>query len=602
MTTLTRSETKEEDCWNVKNLYPSLTDWEKDFKQATSSEAAPHWPELSSYRGRLGSSAAVLKEGLEKYFAIGRKLDKIYTYTHLRHDEEITEENHKKAYEKALGLYHEFKEESAWLEPEILALPKETLDSYLKDPILATYKVYLDKLIHLREHTLSTEQEELLALAGKALETPYKVFSSLNNADFKFPPAIDQQGQSRELTHGLYQLYLRDRDRVLRENAFKTLHRHYEGFENSLCELIQGQLQTHRFNAKARHYDSCLEAALKPKDIDTSVYKSLIEAVRSEISALHEYVDLRKKVLKLDELHLYDLYVPLTSHFDMRLTYPEAEKITIESVAPLGSDYQNALRDGLEKKRWVDRYENKNKRSGAYSSGCYDSFPYILLNFKGILNDLFTLAHEAGHSMHSLLSKQSQPYHYSRYPIFVAEVASTFNEELLVHYLLKNAKSKDEKIFLINQKIEDIRATLFRQTLFAEFELLIHEKVERKEPLTPALLKEEYRKLNAFYYGPNIVIDKEIDIEWARIPHFYYDFYVYQYATGISAALSLASRVLQGGEAEREQYLTFLKSGSSQYPLDLLKTAGIDMRSPAPIKTAIGKFRALVHELDQLLS
>jgi oligoendopeptidase F len=596
---LLRSEVKDEDIWNIEELYPNFQSWKHAFKQVSPNDQSP-WPELLSYKGRLGESPKILLEALTTSFSLSRQLEKLYTYAHLRHDEDITNPEHKNGYEKALTLLHLFAESTSWMEPEILSLPQNVLDEFLQSPVLAKYAFHLEKLVRLRKHTLSEEQEALLALAHRALEAPYKAFSALNNADFKFGTIEDSSGNKIELTHGSYQLCLRSRDRPLREKAFKTIHGKYAEYENTLCELIHGQVQSHLFESKARHYQSCLEAALKPKNIDLDVYHALIKAVRGEISALHDYTSLRKKVLGLDSLHLYDLHVPLTAELDIKMDYAEGEQAVIESVAPLGEEYQNILREGLRDKRWVDRYENKNKRSGAYSSGCYDSMPYILMNFKGILNDVFTLAHEAGHSMHSYLSRKSQPYHYSSYPIFVAEVASTFNEELLMTYLKSRAKTKEEKIYLINQQIETIRTTLFRQTLFAEFELLIHELVEQNTPLTPELLKNEYIKLNRVYFGPNVTIDEEVSSEWSRIPHFYYDFYVYQYATGISASIALADRVLKGGKNERDHYLSFLKGGCSHYPIDLLKMAGVDMRSPEPVKAAIDKFRTLVKELTAL--
>lgn len=595
-----RTEVNEQNTWNVKELFSDFQTWEKVFNQA-SEERSPPWPQFTAFKGRLSESPLVLMEALTIFLSISRQLEKLYTYVHLRHDEDITNVEHKNGYEKALALIHQFSECASWLEPEILGLPEELLKEYLASPALEKYLFYLEKMIRLKKHSLSKEQEELLAIANRALEVPYKAFASLNNADFKFDNAVDAQGNSHELTHGSYQLFLRNRDPVLRKSAFEAMHQKYANFENTLCELIHGQVQNHLFEAKARKFQSCLEASLKPKNIDLSVYHSLIEAVRNEIDALHDYISLRKKILNVEELHLYDLYVPLTAQLDIKLNYEEGEKAVIESVAPLGEDYQNQLRDGLQVRRWVDRFENKNKRSGAYSSGCYDSQPYILMNYKNILNDVFTLAHEAGHSMHSLLSRQSQPFHYASYPIFVAEVASTFNEELLMVHLKKQAKTKEEKIYLINQQIETIRTTLFRQTLFAEFELLIHELVEKNIPLSPALLKSEYLKLNQFYFGPGIVIDQLIENEWSRIPHFYYNFYVYQYATGISASIALAEKVLKGGKTDRDHYLAFLKGGCSKYPIDLLEMAGVNMRSPEPVKAAIGKFRTLIKELSALI-
>ena len=388
----------------------------------------------------------------------------------------------------------------------------------------------------------------------------------MNNADFKFGTVQDSKGESRELTHATYGLFIRDQDRTLRENSFKKLCGKFEEFQNTLCELLNGRIQEHLFTARARHYPSCLDAALFPKDISPKVYRSLIQTARDNIHVLHEYMALRKQLLGLDQLHVWDLYVPLSGQVDITMDYAEAEQIVVESVAPLGAEYQKLLQDGLSKGRWVDRYENQNKRSGAYSSGCYDSMPYILMNYKGILRDVSTLAHEAGHSMHSLLSRKHQPYHYSDYTIFEAEVASTFNEDLLNRTLLERMKTKEEKIFLLTEQIEDIRTTFFRQTMFAEFELMMHEWAEQDRPITPELLKEEYRKLNQFYFGPHVVLDSPIEMEWARIPHFYYNFYVFQYATGISAALALAEKVVQGANNDRDAYLNMLKSGGSQFP------------------------------------
>jgi oligoendopeptidase F len=481
-------------------------------------------------------------------------------------------------------------------------LPPASIENYFKDSRLQPYRFYLEKILRMRPHTLTADKEELLAMAGKALQTSPKAFSALNNADFKFDRIKDSKGLEHELTHGLYQLYLRSEDRELRKNAFETLHGKFAEFENTLSELIYGEIQSHVFYARARKYKSSLEAALFPKRIPETVYSSLIGAVRKGLPSLHRYVSLRKKILQIQEIHFYDLYVPLVSHVDMKMDYPKAEELVIESAAPLGPEYQLLLSTGLTREKWVDRYENKNKRSGAYSSGCFDSFPYILMNYRGILKDVFTLAHEAGHSMHSQLSRMHQPYHYSHYPIFVAEVASTFNEELLMHLLLQKATRKEEKLFLINEKLEDIRGTLFRQTMFAEYELRLHEYVEKEIPLTPHLLKETYRSLNKDYFGPETYIDAEIDYEWSRIPHFYYNFYVYQYATGISAALALSEKVLSGDKNAREDYLTFLKKGGSLYPIDLLKIAGVDMSENFAVEATIKKFDSLVSELENLTS
>lgn len=601
MTLKKREEVSKEDCWNVEALYPTIKAWSDSLRQAYSPDTPLKWPQLASFKGKLHESAETLKSALDLSMEIGRELTKLYTYAHLKHDEDITNDTHKVIYNQITSLLHDFAQECAWFEPELLAFSKNQIDQALDSPVLKDYRFHLEKILRVKKHMLSHEKEELLALAGKALQTPSKSFCAINDADFKFEPARDKEGKPHPLSHGTFGLYVRDQDRTLRESAFKNVHGKYLDYENTMTELLNGEVQNHLFNAQARHYSSCLDAALFPKNIDSSVYHALIQAVDENISSLHRYMDLRQKVMGIDELHLYDMYVPLTKDVDIRMSYQEAEDLVIESVAPLGQEYQNALQKGLKNHGWVDRYENQNKRSGAYSSGCYDSMPYILMNYKNVIRDVFTLAHEAGHSMHSLLSHQNQPFQYGDYPIFLAEVASTFNEELLMQLLLKRFTKKEEQIFLINQKIEDIRATLFRQTMFAKFELFIHEMGEKNIPITPKALKDEYLKLNSFYFGPNVIVDPEAVIEWARIPHFYYNFYVFQYATGISAALALADRVTQGGKTERDDYLSFLKSGSSRYPIEILQGAGVDMRSPQPVSSAIKKFDGLVDKLGKLL-
>ncbi len=520
-----RNEVPSEDRWNVEALYPNQKAWEESFKNfAPNLQQTPYWPKLQTFQGSLEKGVEKVREALDVMQEIDRRLSQLYTYAHLRHDEDISNPEFKKIYEQILMLVHAFSQETAWFQPELMTLSDTLLEEYLNSSLLTDYRFYLEKMIRMKKHTLSSDNEKLLALAGQALQTAHKTFSAINDADFKFGIVLDGQGNTKPLSHATYGIYIREQDRLLREKSFKQYHQHYDSYQNTLCELLSGQIQNHVFQARAHRFSSCLEAALFPKNIDTSVYHALIRAVHEGMHTLHRYMKLRKRILQVDQLHLYDIYVPLTSAVDIRMSYKEAEKIVIESVAPLGAEYQELLRKGFQEQRWVDRYENQNKRSGAYSSGCYDSMPYILMNYKGLLRDVFTLAHEAGHSMHSLYSRNNQPYQYSDYPIFLAEVASTFNEDLLNRLLLKRCNHPHEKIFLLNQKIEDIRGTLFRQTMFAEFELLIHQYVEQGVPLTPQLLKEEYRKLNEVYFGPDTFIDPEIEIEWARIPHFYYNF------------------------------------------------------------------------------
>lgn len=596
-----RSQIEPDDRWNVESLYPSLKEWEKDYSSLCTANQPHPWKAITSLKGTLSNGPEAVKKALETFLDASRKLTKLYTYAHLRHDEDIADDSHKQAYNKILASLHDFAEATSWFEPELLAMDETAIYGLITSPSLTPYRFHLEKILRVKKHMLSPEGESLLAMAGKAMQAPHKAFSALNDADFVFGSVLDSKGEAKELTHGSYAMFLRDRDRTLRENAFKTLQGKYLSHQNTLCELLGGEIQTHFFNAKARNYASCLDAALFPKNIDTEVYHSLVSAVKDNLPVLHKYIGLREKVLGTGQLHLYDMYVPLVSAVDIHLPYKEAEEIVIESVAPLGSQYQNLLKKGLKDQRWVDRYENKNKRSGAYSSGCYDSSPFILMNYKGLLRDVFTLAHEAGHSMHSLYSHTHQPYHYGDYPIFLAEVASTFNEELLMRLMLERAKSKEERAYLINEKIEDIRGTLFRQTMFAEFELWIHQAIEQNIPLTPKLINDTYRELNARFFGPRVMIDPEAEAEWARIPHFYYNFYVFQYATGISAALALAERVTKGGRDEREDYLSFLKAGCSRYPIDILKGAGVDMRSPHPVASAIKTFGKWVDLLSEEL-
>ncbi len=597
-----RKDVAEQDRWNLKSLYPSLDAFKEDLKSLVPQENPPFFASACVYKGKLGENASNLLNTLTAFFDIERKLRKLYTYAHLLHDEEITTEEPKVAYNTIMAIYHQFSQETAWLQPEILGLDEKRLQSYLSDPLLKDYHFFLEKLARLKPHTLPEAQENLLALAGQALDTPQKAFSAINNADFKFGTIKDSQNNDKELTHATYGMYLRDSDRTLRKNAFMSMHKQYMSYENSLAELLSGNVQAHLFEARARNYSSCVQAALFPKNIDVQVYRALIEAVHSRIDLLHRYTALRKKVLEVDELHYYDLYVPLVASVDLTFSYDEAEDLVINSMKPLGEKYVSLLHEGLKTGRWVDRYENENKRSGAYSSGCYDSMPYILMNYKGILRDVFTLAHEAGHSMHSLLSRKKQPYHYSDYAIFVAEVASTFNEEFLMQTLVAKAKTDLEKAFLINEKLEDIRGTLFRQVSFAEFELFIHECAEKRIPLTPQLLKDKYAELTRFYYGKELVLDPEVAVEWARIPHFYYNFYVYQYATGISAALALAEGVRHEGQPAVDRYLNFLSSGSSDYPIEILAKAGVDMRTPQPVQNALNEFETYINELEKLLN
>lgn len=591
-----RSEIPSQDRWNVEALYSNESAWKADLEKLQGA-GTPRFPQIGTYKGKLSDPKSTARL-LETYLDLDRKLAKLITYAHLRMDEDLGNDEYKSGYGLISSLIYDFQHECAWIEPELLSLNESDFKRLMGE--LSPYKFYLEKIGRMRPHTLSKDMEELLALSGKALDTSQKAFSALNNADLVFAPAIDSKGVEHPLTNGSYMSFVRSTDRVLRKSAFINLHKGFEAHANTLCELIQGQVQSHLFVAKARKFGGCLEAALFPHQVDSAVYENLIASVRRNLPLMHEYIALRKKLLNLSDLHLYDLAVPLVPEMEVKMNYQEACQAVIASVAPLGKEYQNNLKQGLLKDRWVDIYENARKRSVAYSSGCYDSMPYILLNYQGNLNDIFTLAHEAGHSMHSLLSRTNQPYVYSSYPIFVAEVASTFNEQLLMDHLKSTMKGKRELAYLVNHQIEQIRSTIFRQTLFAEFELTIHRLAEEGIPLTPALLKEKYVQLYRDYYGPELVLDDEVGIEWARIPHFYYNFYVYQYATGLSAALALHEKAIASSDATKK-YLEFLSSGGSRYPIDLLQRAGVDVRSKdpkvSPVDAAMRHFSQLIEEL-----
>jgi len=592
-----RADIPDENKWKVEEMYLSEDLWEKDLTLYSSKDS---FKPLLAHQGKLGENAEHLEETLNLLFDIDRVLEKLYTYAHLRFDEDLGNDSHKKAYSRIQSIYHEFQLASVWIEPELLSIKEEDFQKICQSEKLKKYHTFLHKISRMREHTLTEKEEALVALSAKALSTSQKTFSAFNNADMKFNKAVDSEGKEHELSQGLFSAYLKSTDRVLRKSAFENIHQAYLDHENTLAEVLGGQVQTHIFMARAKNYSSSLEAALYPHQIDLTVYTNLIDSVKRRKDVLHKYISLRKRLLGVDSLHLYDLYVPLVEEESFHMEYADAKDLILEAFQPLGEEYVATLAKGLGEQRWVDVYENKKKRSGAYSSGCYDSFPYILMNYNGTLNDVFTLAHEAGHSMHSFLSHKHQSFVDAQYPIFVAEVASTFNEQLLLQTLLKKAKSKREKAFLINHAIDGIRATLFRQTLFADFELKIHEWAEKGIPLTPTFLKEEYRKLNAEYYGEDLAVGEYADIEWARIPHFYYNFYVYQYATGISAALALVDGAVKDS-GKRARYLEFLSSGGSKFPIDLLKLAGVDMNTPAPVLSAIDHFEMLVDELALLL-
>ena len=616
-----RNQVPIEDQWDLKPFFATESDWNQALENLMEEqEPMKKWPKLLALQGRLHEGAKQVKETLETITSTRRTLEKLYVYAHLRRDENSADDVWMGHHKALSNLFQDFGVAVSWFDPELLTLPESTLDELVQDPGLAEYKVYLQKIIRMKPYTLSEDLESLLAQSDKALKTARRAFSAFNDSDLTFPAICDSHGKQHELTHGSYSLYMQHPDRVLRENAFKNYLSTYGRYAHTLCELLVGNAERNSYIARARGYANSLEAALYPHNIDVAVYHTLIETVRQHLGSLHAYMELRRVVLKLDTLHPYDFHVSLVKDIEKKIPYEKGRDLVVESVSRLGPDYQAILKEGLKQGRWVDRYENRYKRSGAYSSGCYDSAPYILMNYKQLARDVSTLAHEAGHSMHSYLSHHTQRYQDADYPIFVAEVASTFNEELLADLMMQRAENDAERIFFLHEQIEKVRGTLFRQTLFAEFELFIHTSVEQHQPLTPQRIQAYYLQLVREYYGPAVTWDEEIVHEWSRIPHFYHSFYVYQYATGISAAIALANAVraeetkpqaqAQGqpqaqaqvqGQGARDRYLEFLKSGGSRYPLDLLERAGVNMRSPEPVKNALLQFDNLVQKLRVLL-
>ncbi len=591
-----RSEIKTGDTWDLGSLYPSEEAWEEDFKKFEAEIAG-----YDDYRGKLGESAATLKACLDFDYGLDRLGERLGVYAFLRTTEDQADSDAQRRVGRFQHAATKAAQAGSFIRPELLAIDKETLDGFLAEPELELYRLAVEQLVRYRPHTLSGPEENLMAMQGEMAGAASKAFRQLLDADLKFGTVVDENGDEVELGNSTFSKFLQSPDRSVREKAFRQYYEQFTAHENTLAAMLSGSVAKDIYYAKARNYDSALSAALFPDNAPQAVYDNLIAAVRKNLPAVHRYLDVRRRKMKLDDIHHYDTYVPILS--DVKTDYPweEAVSTVIESLQPLGSEYCQTLEKGLSG-RWADRYPNKGKQSGAFSCGTFDGDPYILMNYKpDVLNDLFTLTHEAGHSMHSFYSAGNQPFPYYNYTIFVAEVASTFNEQLLSHHLLGKAEDDKQRAYLINTEIDDIRGTIVRQTMFAEFEKIIHEMAEAGEPLTVQALKDTYGKLLKDYFGPDFVIDEELSLECLRIPHFYRAFYVYKYATGMSAAIALSQRVLNGGEAELSDYLNFLKGGCSQYPLDLLRGAGVDLEKPEPVDTALAHFDNLVTELDELV-
>jgi oligoendopeptidase F len=584
------------DTWDLSSLYPHDDAWETAFRKYESRIRG-----YERFRGQLGNGASVLADCLKFDLDLDRLADRLGNYAHLK----TAEDQANSTYQRMLGRFQHAAtragQAASYIRPEILALPAARIKQYLAAAELRPYRLLLQRILRYKKYTLGKKEEELLAMQGEMAQTARHAFRQLHDADLKFGLVTNDKGEQLELSNATFLHLLHSPQREVRRTAFHQYYDQFQAHENTLAATLSGSIQTDIYYARARGYDSALAAALYPDNVPPAVYDNLIASVRRHLPAVHHYYDLRRRKMRLKDIHHYDTYVPILTGREAQRTWRQAVELVVAALAPLGAAYVSVLERGLHA-RWCDRYPNRGKQSGAFSSGGYDGDPYILMNYKPeLLEDVFTLAHEAGHSMHSHLSARSQPYAYYQYTIFVAEVASTFNEQLLSRHLLDQAQDDAERAYLVNREIDSIRATIVRQTMFAEFEQQTHALVESGEPLTVQALKDIYRRLLEAYFGPEFSLDDQLALECLRIPHFYRAFYVYKYATGLAAAIALSQRVLAGAPQELQDYLGFLKAGCSKDPLDLLRDAGVDMERPEPVDTALQHFQGLVAELDALL-
>ncbi len=593
-----RSETPEAHSWNLQPMYEDRSAWEKDFEVLSNSIQ-----KMSEFQGTLAESAEQLLKAVTCYLDLVRHVEKIYTYAHLKSDEDTADSTHLGDLQRVMKLYSEFAALSSYFTPELLEIDDAVLEGYLADERLKDVRRMLTEIVRYKPHTLSHEEETLLALGSEVFGSAGKIFSQLNNADLDFGTIL-VNGEEQALSHSTYSVFLKHQDREIRKTAYEQYYQVFDGHKHTIAASLTGSVKKDVYLARVKRFNSAIEGSLFSDNVDVAVYDALIDAVSNGLAPLHTYYELRKKCLGFDSVRLYDTYVPIVEDLEAKHSYDEAAEILCESLAPLGDEYVNTMRAGLTTDRWVDRFENKGKRSGAYSSGCFDSPPYILMNYKDDdLRDVYTLTHEAGHSMHSWYSKNNLNYQDSSYSIFVAEVASTFNEQLLTAHLRKKyADDKKMTAYLINHQIDDIKATFYRQTMFAEFEKIIHEKEESGEPLTIDSYREIYGGLLSKYFGSAVELQDIDNLECLRIPHFYSAFYVYKYATGLAAAIALSEQVLSGDEGAVKRYLNFLKSGCSKHPLELLKDAGVDMTSPQPVEATVTVLGRLVDELEATLA
>lgn len=590
-----RSTIEEKYKWKIDKMYSSKEEIEKDI-----SKVKNLIQEVKEYKGKLSES----KENLYKVLNISENASRIvqnlYVYTHMKQHEDTRINDNQGRATKTEMLSTDLGVATSYIVPEILAIEENKLSEYLKDEKLSFYTKYIKDILRDKPHTLSEREEEILAATSELSTIPENVYDMLAYADMEFPEIEDEEGNKVKLSHSNYSLFIKSKNSRVRKDAFEGEFSTYEKYKNTFASMLYGGIKSEIFYAKTRKYNSAIEASLFSDDVSLDVYNNLISAIDKSIPNLNKYVELKKKFLGLNEIHMYDLYVPLTDKFDMDIPYDKAQDIILEALKPLGEEYLKVIKSAFDE-GWIDVYDNEGKKGGAYSWGSYDSHPYILMSYKNDLNSLFTLVHELGHSVHSHYSRTSQPFLYSDYKIFVAEVASTLNELLLINYLLENSKSKDETIYLLNYYLEQFRTTVHRQTMFAEFEKIVHQRVESGEPLTADEFTNIYYKLNEKYYGKSAIVDKQIGIEWARIPHFYSNFYVYKYATGFSAASALSQQILSEGSTAVDRYINFLKSGGSEYPLEQLKSAGVDMTKKESIEEALNVFAELVNKLEKEL-
>lgn len=588
-----RAEVPSEHRWKLEHIFPNQEAWDTEFRKVKGLLG-----QVTEFQGKLKDAGAIARcFALEDEVSL--HTERLYVYANMRHHENMADPTYQALSDKSKKLSVQVSEALSFITPEILSLSEEQLKQLIADPTLAKYKRTLEEMLRQKPHVLSKDEESLLAQVGNVSQAPGTIFGMMNNADMKFPKVKNEQGEEVELTHGRYIQFLESRKQEVRRDAFKAMYDTYAKWRNTLAATLNANVTKNLFYAKARRYDSALEMALFGDNIPQSVYDNLISTIHEHLPLMHRYMSLRKKLLKLDELHMYDLFTPLVEEFDMDITYDESKKKVYESLAPLGDNYRKVLQDGFEGD-WIDIYENEGKRSGAYSWGAYGTHPYVLLNHKDNLNSMFTLTHEMGHALHSYFSDENNEYREAQYTIFLAEVASTLNEALLMHNMLENSKDPKEKMYLLTYYADQFRTTVFRQTMFAEFEKIIHQKAEDGEALTPQVLSQIYYDLNKQYYGDEMVIDKDIEMEWARIPHFYTSFYVYKYATGFSAATSFAKQILDEGQPAVDRYFGFLKSGGSDYSINILQKAGVDMSSPEPIRQAMSVFEGLIEDMEKL--